>query len=166
MRKFIFTLAVCIIATRSHAQSLPDLDGIKLDAKSDFNETAEKAVMQASDYLLTTPLEKGNIDRLKATRYVLRWMSGTPDYQFSIDESAVKLTKKNEDLLGVYMAAMVKNALEHKTDPKDPEKAKLNTIKMVIAYAKVPGNNVKISGDLKKAVEADDKGQLAEYLKE
>jgi hypothetical protein len=38
-------------------------------------------------------------------------------------------------------------------------------VKMIITYAKDEKNKVKINSELKKAIEADEKGQLEEYLK-
>jgi hypothetical protein len=38
-------------------------------------------------------------------------------------------------------------------------------VKLIIAYAKDEKNKVKINSELKKAIEADDKGQLSAYLK-
>lgn len=147
------------------AQSLPDFDGIKLESKADFNTTANDAALQAANYLLTTPLEKNNINRLKSIQFVIRWMTGTPEYSFTLDEQATKFAKKNDDLLSLYMAAMTKYVLENKADAKDQNKIKLNAVKLIIIYVKDPNNKVKLNGELKKAIEADEKGELASYLK-
>ena len=92
-------------------------------------------------------------------------MTGTPDYSFTLDEQATKFAKKNDDLLSQYMAAMTKFALENKADAKDQNKVKLNAVKLIIAYVKDEKNKVKLNAELKKAIEADDKGQLSAYLK-
>ena len=63
------------------------------------------------------------------------------------------------------MAAMTKYALENKADAKDQNKVKLNAVKLIIAYVKDEKNKVKLNAELKKAIEADDKGQLSAYLK-
>ncbi|MBL7851379.1 MAG: hypothetical protein JNN04_10795, partial [Cyclobacteriaceae bacterium] len=94
-----------------------------------------------------------------------KWMSGTPYYSFTLDEQATKFAKKSDDLLGLYMAAMTKYVLENKADSKDQDKIKFNAVKLIIEYAKDDKNNVKINSELKKAIEADNKGQLSEYLK-
>jgi hypothetical protein len=165
MKKLIFGLLFGLLSNFSFAQTLPDLDAIKLEKKEDFNSTADNAALQASDFLLSTPMEKNNIDRLKSLQYIIKWMSGTPDYNFTLDEQATKFAKKNDDLLGLYMAAMTKYVLENKADSKDQNKIKLNAVKLIVAYAKDEKNKVKISSELKKVIEADGKGQLSEYLK-
>ena len=165
MKKLIWGALFGLICNFSFAQNLPDFDAIKLEAKEDYNSTANDAALQASNFLLSTPLDDKNIDRLKSIQYIIKWMTGTPDYSFTLDEQATKFAKKNDEFLGLYMAAMTKYVLENKEDSKDQNKIKLNAVKLIIAYVKDTKNNVKINSELKKAIEADDKGQLSAYLK-
>jgi hypothetical protein len=165
MKKIVFGLLFGLVSSVTFAQTIPDFDAIKLNKKEDFNATADDAALQASNFLLSTPLEKDNLDRLKSLQYIIKWMSGTPDYMFELDEQATKFAKKNEELLGLYMAAMTKYVLENKADSKDQSKIKLNAVKSIVAYAKDEKNKVKINGELKKAIEADANGQLSAYLK-
>jgi hypothetical protein len=165
MKRLFFGLLFCLVSTFSFAQSLPDFDAIKLENKGDYDSTADNAALQASNFLFSTPLEKNSLDRLKSLQYIIKWMSGTPNYNFTLDAQATKFAKKNDDLLGLYMAAMTKYVLENKAYAKDQNKIKLNAVKMIITYAKDEKNKVKINSELKKAIEADEKGQLEEYLK-
>jgi hypothetical protein len=165
MKRLTFGLLFGLLSNISFAQTLPDFDAIKLEKKEDYNATTDNAALQASGFLLSTPLEKDNIDRLKSLQYIIKWMSGTPDYNFTLDVQATKFAKKNDDLLGLYMAAMAKYVLENKVDSKDQNKIKLNAVKLIINYAKDEKNKVKINAEIKKAIEADEKGQLSEYLK-
>lgn len=164
MKRLIFITWLGLLSSLAFAQTLPDFDAIKLETKEDYNSIADNAALQAADFLLTTPLEKDNISRLRSLQYIIKWMSGTPDYNFTLDEQATKFAKKNDDLLGLYMAAMTKYVLENKADAKDQDKVKLNAVKLIIAYAKDEKNKVRLNAELKKAIEADDKGKLSEYL--
>ncbi len=164
MKRLIFITWLGLLSSLAFAQTLPDFDAIKLETKEDYNSIADNAALQAADFLLTTPLEKDNISRLRSLQYIIKWMSGTPDYNFTLNEQATKFAKKNDDLLGLYMAAMTKYVLENKADAKDQDKVKLNAVKLIIAYAKDEKNKVRLNAELKKAIEADDKGKLSEYL--
>lgn len=165
MKKLIFGLLFGLLSTISFAQHLPDFDAIKLEKSEDYNATANDAALQAANFIFSTPLEKNDPGRLKSLQYIIKWMTGTPDYSFSLDEQATKFAKKNDDLLGLYMAAMTKYVLENKENSKDQNMVKLNAVKLIIAYAKDEKNKVKINTELKKAIEADDKGELSAYLK-
>jgi hypothetical protein len=164
MKTLILGLLLGVLSPVAFAQSLPDFGAIKLEKKEDFNPAADNAALQAANYLLSTPLDKNSIDRLSAAQYVLKWMSGTPDYTFAIDERATKFTKKDTDLLGLYLAAMTKSVLEDKASAKDQNKIMLNALKSVAAYAKDKANKVKLNSELKKIIAADEQGKLAEYL--
>jgi hypothetical protein len=164
MKTLFLGLLLGVLSPVAFAQSLPDFDAIKLEKKEDFNPAADNAALQAANYLLSTPLDKNSVNRLRAVQYVLKWMSGTPNYTFDIDERAAKFTKKDTDLLGLYLAAMTKFVLEDKASAKDQNKIKLNALKSVAAYAKDKANKVKLNSELKKIIAADEQGTLAEYL--
>ena len=91
-------------------------------------------------------------------------MSGTPDYSFTLDNVATKLTKGNDDLLGLYMAAMTKYCLENPANAKDEKLVKLNSLKTLITYCDNPANNIKMTKPLKKLSEAMQKGELEQQL--
>lgn len=164
MRKTLLVLIFGMIAFTGFSQSLPDFDAIPLEKKEDFNSTANDAALQAAKFLFSTPVEKDNLDRLRCTQYVIKWMSGSPDYHFVLDEKAVRFAKKNTDLLALYMAAMTKFVLENKSDAEDQDKIKLHAVKMIVDYAKDEKNNVKLNAELKKAIKADENGELAKYV--
>jgi hypothetical protein len=165
MKSLILLFFLGLFCKLSFAQNLPDFSSIKLDAKEDYTSTANDAALQAANYILSSPIDNKNNDRLKSIAYTIRWMQGTPDYNFTLDEQTTKFAKKNDDLLALYMAAMVKYVLENKEDSKDQNKIKLNSVKLILSYSRDPKNNVKINKELKNLIEADSKGQLAAYLK-
>ena len=91
-------------------------------------------------------------------------MSGSPDFNFNLDGVAAKISKGNDDLLGQYMAAMSKFALENREAASDEKKMKLNAIKLLLAYCEVERNNMKMSKELRKLSEANKKGELERAL--
>jgi hypothetical protein len=91
-------------------------------------------------------------------------MTGTPDYSFTLDEVASKIIKGNDDLLGLYMAAMTKFVLENKALSKDQKIIKLNALITVLNYCEDPNNNIKRTKQLKKLSEAKAKGQLEQSI--
>lgn len=164
MKRLIISLVSVFFISAAYCQTLPDFSSIKLESKQDYDSNANNAAWRASNYLLTKPIEKDNITRLLCTQYLLKWMTGTPDYNFSLEEKAIKFAKKDNDLLGLYMAAMCKYSLENKAAASDTKQVEINALKTVIQYAKDPNNNVKMNKELMKLIDAGDKDQLSEYL--
>ena len=143
MRKTILVLATFIVVIAARSQELPDVSSIKLDHKEDFNSNANKAALKVSVYLLTTSIEK-NANRDLAESYLIKWMKGTPEFYFNLDEDAAKLAKKNNDLFVVLMAAMTKYVLENPAQAADAEKVKVNSVKTLIEYTNNPKNKVNL----------------------
>jgi hypothetical protein len=161
---FIIFVLLAFSGVRSFAQGLPIFDNIKLEQKTDF-KSAEPYALEAATYLLSTPYLKDDLDRLKSLQFVIKWMSGTPDYLFTVDDVAGRIIKGNEDeLLGLYMAAMTKYSLENKVSAGDVKLVKLNSIILLLNYCEDPANHIKMSKNLKKLSEAKAKGRLEQEL--
>jgi hypothetical protein len=86
MKPLLISLVLLLPFSKNFSQSVPNFDEIRLEAKEDFNDVANNAALQASNYLLSTPMDSKNIDRLKSLQYVIKWMTGSPDYSFTLDE--------------------------------------------------------------------------------
>ncbi len=162
MRKLIFLLLLFQL-NNSFSQTLPNFDGIKLDQGPDY-KAAETTATQAATYILSTPFEKDDLSRLKSLQFIIKWMSGTPDYSFAIDDVTGKIIKGNDDLLGIYMACMTKYCLDNKESAKDAKLVKLNSIKLLLAYCENDNNKMKMTKQLKKLSEANKKGDLEKEL--
>jgi hypothetical protein len=165
MKKITLLLFTIAAFLTSYSQDLPDFDAIKLEVKEDFNENANNAALQAANYIFSIPVEKKNATRRQCALYMIKWMSGSPDFHFTLDAEGTKFLIRDADLMILYLAAMTKYALENKVEAADNKKVQLNAVKTVIQYVKVPANKIKPNKEMKKAIEADEKGQLAEFLK-
>lgn len=162
-KKLVFILLLTVSGIYIHAQTPPDFDLIKLEKAPDYR-AAEPFALQTSVYILSTPFKEENKDRLKSLQFLVKWMSGTPDYSFVLEEIATKVFKNDKDLLGVYLAAMTRYALEHKDSAKDAKVLRLNAIIIVLNYCENKDNNMKMTKQLKKLADAKAEGKLEESL--
>ena len=112
---------------------------------------AEPKVLACSNYLLSTPHQKENMNRLLAMQYILKWMEGT-DYTFSIDAKVVELTDGNSDLFGLYMATMPKVVLENKGTNLSADEVHNQVFSLLVSYCKEEKNNMKPTKKLKKLI--------------
>jgi hypothetical protein len=161
MRKFLLLITLTIFAIVSFAQSA--YSDVKLDAKTDY-QLAETSVLKATTYLFTSKYDTDDLERLYAIEFIMKWMQGTPDFSFEIDEKFTKPFLHETDLLGLYMGAIAKFALEHRDQAKDAAKLNLIEVKMVIDYSNKASNNLKQTGELKKMATALKKGELEKYF--
>lgn len=160
--KKLFIFCVFIISVgKCFAQNLPKFDQYKFNKNSDY-KLADSAVLQTADFLLSTPSDQNIPIRIKAGQFVMRWMEGTPDYTFSLEQNAIKYLSGNVDMMLLYMTSMAKYALENKSN--DVKITTINGVKILLAYVDNPANNVKIDKNLKKLSDANNKGNLENFL--
>lgn len=143
------------------AQEIPNYEEIKLESPADY-KAAEPQALGAANFLLASPNDMSAPDRLKSSQFLIRWMSGTRDYTFGLDESTQILVDAN--LLNLYMAAMTKYCLENPANAKDAQQVKVSSWKILLAYCDDPKNKVKMTKKLKKLSEANKNGTLEKSL--
>jgi hypothetical protein len=166
MKTKFFISAILLVGCLmvSKAQDYSMLKDIKLKEKEDFVK-AEDKILECTKYILTTPIDNENTNRNNALQFMLRWMDGTPDYTFNLDETVGKLAQSSDALLGVYMACMCRYVLENKDKAKDDKDVKYNSVLLLIDYAKDSNNKVDISGEMENLIRANDEHRLKEYIK-
>ena len=161
MQKFLLLLITIVLNTNSFCQS--QYSEVKFVDGKDY-KSAETQVLKATDYLFSTRFDEDDLERLYATEFVMKWMAGTPDFTFDLNEKLTKAFATEPELMNLYMAAMAKLALEQPTKAKDANYIGVNAVKRVLEYINKPGNNVKGSSELKKMSAALKKGELEKYL--
>lgn len=158
-----FSLLMANILT---AQDYSRLENIVLKEKTDYPKN-NMLVLECSNYLLNSPLNllDNDLNHLRALQFIMRWMEGTPDYMFNLDESIVDATKSNSNLLGVYMACMTKFVIENADKSGDQNEIKYNSFITFIKYCEDPSKNVKQTKKIKELIKAKNENTLKEYLK-
>lgn len=148
------------------AQDYSDLESIVLNEGADYAKN-EGLVVECSDYLLNSPVDvlDKDLNHLIALQFIMRWMEGTPDYMFNLDESITDVTRSDSYLLGVYLASMSKFVIENKDKSKDQDEIKYNAFLMFIHYCEDPAKKVKQKKAIKELIKARDENTLKEYLK-
>lgn len=156
-------LALFIIFSISiYAQNNIDYSQVKLEVDEDF-KNAEPIVVNATDYILSNPVNDQDMKRLYAVQFVMAWMQGTPDYDFSLDA----LDKLDSDIAQTttYIASLAKSALENSTSKNyDPIVVRNEAWKTFLDYSKDPKNNIKAKSKLQKMLKAYSNGQLEQEL--
>ena len=164
MKRYLFFLFLLFPVIKSHSQDFTDLQSLEFKSNDDYKKY-EHRVLDCSNYVLSVLSEDTDTNRILALQTIIKWMSGTPDYQFEIDESITSLIKKNESILGLYMASMTKFVLENKEKAAEKNEVKYNTYLILLDYCGNPTNNVKLTKELQKAIDKKNEGKLKEYLK-
>jgi len=159
--KRLLLICLLIFAGGAFAQTLPAFRQVKLEKIKDY-KAAEPVVVQTADYVLATPIDQNIEAKKAAAQFLMKWMDGTADYTFTLDENSTKSFLQNAGLVEVYLASMSKFAIENK--PKLSKTITINAIKNLLAYINNPANNVIQTDDLKALSEANDRNELESFL--
>jgi len=160
--KTLLLFLLLLISFGSFSQNATQYSNIILNTAADFRK-AEPYVSLAADLVYSTPIEKENTRRAEAITFISKWMGGTSDFSFIINEALPKITGNNYDLFGVYVACVSKYALQ-KGKGVDRKELEYNSILLLANYCENPENNYKPVGEMKKMIAAKNQGKLQEYL--
>lgn len=147
------------------AQDFSGLENVQFSTAEECRAYDGKA-LECANYLLSTANAKDDMKRLVATSFIIKWMTATADYHFSLDKPVMQLSQKNDAVLALLMAAITKFVLENKEKANEAGLVLQSSVKMLIDYCKNESNNIKLTKELKKTIKADEEGKLAEYLKQ
>ncbi|RZK56756.1 MAG: hypothetical protein EOO87_04660 [Pedobacter sp.] len=156
---FLFSFAILSSAT---AQDLPNLKSIKLNKNAHFKGT-EPIVLKVVSYLFTTPIDKKNKQRTEAGQFLIKWMNGTPDYTFYLEEKETDFFNTDADFTLMYMAGLTKYKLENPTI-SDRNSLSIGAMQLTLPYLLKQENKTRWSAKLWQLNDANQKGKLKEFL--
>ena len=151
--KTFFSL-VCIVFLLAGSVFSQDFEAL---SKYEFTnvesyKTERSKVLECANYLFNTPSNTAELNRLTALQYIMKWMEGTPAFTFEIGEEAMKLSKGNTDLLGLYFAGMTKVVLDNEGDTLNAQQIYKRTEALLVDYCANSANKMKPSKTLKKLI--------------
>jgi hypothetical protein len=151
--KTCLTLTILGLFTISAAaQSYKPPKNYKLKKKSDYAEY-EDEVLDAVNWLESTPVNQDVEKRQAASVFLIQWMTGAPDVTIELQAYVMPLTKKNEELLITFMGAWTRFALENPDEADDNFKANYAGLEsMIKVYQMNRKYGFKKNGKLEKLV--------------
>ena len=162
MKKYLVFILFFFSVIQSYAQDLPNIKNVKLNKKSSYIGT-EPLVLKVIDYLYATPIDKKNSYRTDAGQFLLKWMNGTPDHTFYIEEKQAAFFNTDSDLMLIYMASLTKFILENPS-AKDQKTLVLGSMNLALPYLSKQEDKKAWPKGLEQLVEANKKGELEKYL--
>jgi len=121
---------------------------------------AEFVIEKIADYMLSTSIKDKSSFKSKAVAFLLRWTSHSPDYVFEISDHAMEVSEQNPALMGIYLAAMAKEALLN----QQKEVSELGTFHIFLAYCEDPISEVELTEKLSEWIAVKQAGKLESYI--
>jgi len=151
MKKIVFLFVLSLACTISFGQNYSKLASVNFEDDAGY-KAAETQVLECANYLLSNPVDFDKFNRKNAFTYIFKWMEGTSDYTFAVDEKAMKLTDDSSELLTLFFTSMTKAVLEN-PNTKLTDMQIFETAQGYLAdYCANSANNQKPSKALKKVI--------------
>lgn len=148
------------------AQEFTVPQNYSFESKDDFAKY-EKDVIACVNWPENTPLKQGSKKRVEANAFFIQWLTGAPNVSISINPNVLTFTKKNKDLLVIFMGGWTKFVLENPEFNKDMVKGNVEGIKSAIRfYQKNLGDGIKKDKNMRKLISLDEEGTLESWVKE
>ena len=155
---FVLTLFAAISVTSQTKFDLPQ--NIELNKASDYAKY-ENDIVSAAKWLEETDLNQEAKKRKQVDVFIIKWVSGTPNFTIDMNQSLIKLYGDNHELLVLFMASYSAYSLENKNANKTAA-TKTGIVSMINVYKK--GISIKKSKEMEKAIKALDQNKLDEYI--
>ncbi|MBI1183623.1 hypothetical protein GC194_05100 [bacterium] len=126
------------------AQKFAYLEKIKLKTDEDFRQN-EQNVYEGAKYVLSKSMKDQDNDRdcYYASRFIIQWLIGTPDYEVIIDNTVSDLaSRKQGKLLGIYMACASVFVIENKDKHLDESEQYYAIMEYFLDYCANSSNGV------------------------
>lgn len=151
-----------IFSSASFAQTSELLDYLP-KTKEEF-VASEKKVISTINWLEDTPLDQEADTRKGQYALLVAWITNSPTVTIEVSSKILTFTKKNSDLLIIFMGGWTKYCLENNYS-KDLIKGNTAGIKSAIkVYKKDVG--IKKDKAMDKLIELDDNGELEKWVTE
>lgn len=151
MKKIILIITITCTFNAVIGQNFTQLANYEFESVESY-KTEESKVLMCTNYLFNNPANQAELNRLISIQYIMKWMTGTPDYTFELGEKSMDLTKGNSDLLGLYMAAMTKVVLENEGEKVDNDAIYNQSESLLVEYCSNSENKMKPSKKIKKII--------------
>ncbi len=162
MKKSLSFLMVLFLALNIAAQEFEVPKNYVLKNKADYPKY-ETDVLKAIDWLLQTPINSQPEKRIEVNRFLIMWLTGSPDVSIEIKSEIVSFSKLNPDLLIIFMGGWTKYALENNYS-KNKVMGNMKGIETVIEFYQKNKSDLKKDKHVEKYIKMKDKGKLEEFL--
>ncbi len=159
MKRITFVLFIILVSYQCINAQFLYLNDVELEGKEDFEEFSE-TVSDCCNYLLLTPYDKKDEQRIVATSFVKKWVIKHPDVEFVVGQKVMDLTEEKEELIDIYLVCVAKNLTNTEIHIENNVKLEELALLSFIEYCGKPMNKMKLTKEIKNLIELNNNGDL------
>jgi len=157
IQKTVIVLVFTILSLQSmFSQEFNIPTNVKLETAEDY-KTQESNILECINWLENTPVSQDSEKRIMANAFLMQWATGTPTVTIGIQSFQLDLTKKNADLLIIFMGGWIKHAIENPDKKDNVEASNLAGITSIIkVYTANKGDGIKKDKRIEKLIKMNE----------
>ena len=157
IQKTVIALVFTILSLQSmFSQEFNIPTNVKLETVDDY-KTQESNILECINWLENTPVSQDSEKRIMANAFLMQWATGTPTVTIGIQSFQLDLTKKNADLLIIFMGGWIKHAIENPDKKDNVEESNLAGITSIIkVYTANKGDGIKKDKRIEKLIKMNE----------
>lgn len=134
----------------------------RLPSTKDEFIKSEKVVINTINWLENNPRNENEEQRKLLMANLIAWLTNSPTVTIELNSKTIPFSKKNEDLLIIFMGGWTKYSLQNNYS-KDQVKGTYAGIKSAIRVYQM-GNGIKKDKQMEKLIELDSKNELEKWI--
>jgi hypothetical protein len=162
-RNFFLLTIVLIFTSNLFAQKAELLESLPGDTKEEFIKSEPK-VLATINWLENTPLNQEEAKRKEQYALLTAWLVNSPTVTIEVNSKVLTFTKKNSELLIIFMGGWTKYVLENPYS-KNNFQGNLAGVRSAIKVYKM-GNGLKKDKAMEKIIAMEENGELEKWIKE
>ena len=125
-----------------------------------------KTILECIEWLQTSPYDENIRKRKHANAYLVDWLTGTSSVTIELHSYLAELTKKNPDLLPLFMGGWAKESLLYPASKTNVEQGSIAGIESLVDYyAKNKSKGLEKDKNVEKLVKLRNDDKLADWVK-
>ena len=161
LNQFFALFIFAIIGNDLSGQSFEVPKNYQFKEAADYTKY-ERDIIQATTWLIATPLNEQSDKRKEVSAFVVQWINGSPTVSVEINPTIMDFEKKNNGMMTLYMASSAKYVLENNYSKDMRAKHKAALSDMVTVYK--TGIGIKKDKKMEKLIKSVEEGKIDEWL--
>lgn len=158
--RIIFLSFLLLSSFGGKCQDYSFLKDIQLKTAEDY-KIHERTVIEATNFILKTSTNENKENRIACSNFILDYGAGVPDITISLSNKVLAVTKKNPEVLIMFMGLWIKTSITNRTATKT---AHLNYVYTEIGKYCARGNGIKNTRIIRSLKRAYKKDKIEEWV--
>ncbi|WP_299124096.1 hypothetical protein [uncultured Winogradskyella sp.] len=154
-KSIVTSILIILFIQTSLSQEFKIPNNVKLESAEDYKKY-ETDILNCINWLENTPVNQNSDKRTLANAFLMQWATGTPTVTIEMQAFQLDLTKKNPELLMIFLGGWIKYVIQNPSEKDNIESGNIAGINSIIkVYSANKGDGLKKDKRIEKLIKMD-----------